>query len=234
MPSSSRVFRRVTYVLPALALFMLAASCNGFFVSPSSIQTVTLSESAVLLKADAATADTYTLSALATDVNNDPATDVTSTATWTSSNTTVASVASGVITAGSNTAANQTATITAKDSGVSGTANILTYTGTAPTGTSAITIVIPTGITLNVTPGETFQLTATADLSGNATLNVSKYVSWTSNNSAIATVSTSGTVTVLSTAVAGDNFTITATANLGTAATGTASGTSSTFSLPSI
>ena len=136
--------------------------------------------------------------------------------TWTSSNTAVATVSStGVVTA----VANGTTTITCK-----------TNSG-AKTATATITVnipVVPTGVTLNKTSatltskGQTVQLSATVTPSG-AT---DKSVTWTSSNTSVATVSSSGVVT----AVANGTTTITCKTNSG-AKTATAT---ITVSIPSV
>jgi hypothetical protein len=51
-----------------------------------------------------------------------------------------------------------------------------------------------------------------ADINGSSTFNMTPYVTWSSNATTVATVSSSGYVTVLSTASVGSTFTITATA----------------------
>ena len=122
--------------------------------------------------------------------------------TWTSSNTSVATVSNtGLVTAVSS----GTATITAT-----------TTDGSNKSATCTIIVNIPvpaTSISLNQTAatltsqGETLQLTATV-LPENAT---DKSVTWTSSNTAVATVSNTGLVTAVSSGTA----TITATTNDG-------------------
>jgi hypothetical protein len=106
----------------------------------------------------------------------------------------------------------------------------LTYTGTAPT-TLSVNLqggVVPSSIQ----PGQTLQLSAAAALNGNPSFNITNYVSWTTSDATVATVSTTGLVSVLSTATIGTTFTVTATANLGPAATtSTLTGTSTTFTI---
>lgn len=128
--------------------------------------------------------------------------------TWTSSNTAVATVSNtGVVTA----VADGTATITAT-----------TADGTNLSATCTVTVSIPvpaTGITLNKTShsfnaaNQTVTLTATVT-PANAT---NKDVTWTSSNTAVATVSSAGVVT----AVAYGTATITATTADGTSITAT-------------
>jgi len=223
---------RVARLLPVLAIVLMLTACSDFWVSDSSVQTLTVSPNALILKAattgtNPVAGDTYTLSASGTTVGGTTS-DYTDAASWTSSATSVVTAsANGVINVVATTA-DQTAVITAKD-GATGTCSVLTYTGTAPSGSSAVTIDLPNGLSTTVSAGQTFQLKASASLSNNPTHDISNYVTWTSNNPAVATISSTGLVTVLSTATTGDNFYITATA---TFASGTASGQSSTFSLP--
>jgi len=91
---------------------------------------------------------------------------------------------------------------------VGGTCNVLTYTGSAP---SSLTLGFPAG---ESTPalGAGFQVTAAGALNGNSNFNFTPYVTWSTNASSIATVSSSGYVNVLSTATVGSTFQITATA----------------------
>ena len=122
------------------------------------------------------------------------------TVTWTSSNTSVATVSGGTITGVSA----GTATITAKTSnGKTATVSVTVKTNTS--------IVKPTGITVSpttveLTEGDTQTITATVAPS-NAT---NKTVTWTSSDTSVATVS-SGTIT----AVKEGTATITATTSNG-------------------
>ena len=122
---------------------------------------------------------TQTLTATVTPSN---ATD--KTVTWSSSNTSVATVSSsGLVTA--KAAGSATITVTTNDG--------------AKTATCAVTVVVPvTGVSLNnttltLTEGQTQTLTATVNPS-NAT---NKNVTWSSNNTSVATVSSSGVVTAV-------------------------------------
>ena len=139
---------------------------------------------------------TYQLKATAS-----PSNATTKSVTWKSSNTRVVTVNSaGKLTAVGNGSA--TITATAKD-------------GSKKTATCKVTVKIPTvvkvnSVSLNYTDvrlsskGQTLQLTATVSPSNAA----NKSVKWTSSNTKVATVSSSGKVT----AVANGNTTITATA----------------------
>jgi hypothetical protein len=205
-------FCRVARLLPVLPFVVLCASCSGFFLSETSIQTVTVSPTAVILQAGVTPADSVTLSSSALTVGGTSTTDTT-TAKWSSSNTAVATAADGVVTAAGSTG-NQTATITATDGGQSGTCTVLTYTGTAPT---ALTLTLAAAGDATPAVGQTFQVFAAASINNISNFNLSPYVTWTSSNTSIATVDINGNVTVLSTATVGAQFTITATATFSAA-----------------
>jgi len=189
-------------------LVVLCASCSDFWVSGNTIVSITVSPSAVLLKAGVTPADTYTLSSTALTASGSHEAD-TSTATWSSSNTPVVTAASGgVITAATNTA-NQTATITAKDGGQTSTCAVVTYTGNAAT----LSVSTPNGN--SIAPGGSLQLAAT--LNGLTNFNLASYVTWTSSDTSVAVVSNTGVVTLVGTPSV-TNFTVTATAYFGAAA----------------
>jgi uncharacterized protein YjdB len=128
---------------------------------------------------------TTPLTAVVTDVNGAPAPE--RAVTWTSSNSSVATVdqATGVVRA----AGPGTATITAASEGKTGTATV-----TVTAAPAASVTVEPATATVQV--GRTTILTATVkDASGNVL--AGRAVSWTTNNSAVATVSASGVVTAV-------------------------------------
>ncbi len=233
MNAFSRVaHHRVARLLPVISLIVLCASCSDFWVSDNATATVAVSPTALILKTAAAgggtPGDTANITASATTVGG-VTTDETTAVTWTSSAPAVATVdATGLVTV-VGTAADATSQITAKFGGQSATCNILTYTGTAPT---TLVISFPTNVSPSViSPGQQFKVTATAALSGNANHDISSFVTWTSNTPSVATVDANGNVVVLTTATSGNSFTISATA---TFASGTAQGTSTTFTIPTI
>jgi hypothetical protein len=193
---------------------VLGTSCSGFFVSNNSIVSVTVSPAAVLLKAGNTPADTYTLSSTAVTAGGTSESD-TSTAKWTSSATTVVTAASGGVLTAAGTTGNQTATITATDSGQSGTCSILTYTGSAPT---TLTLQYPNTIVPgSLALGSQFQVSAFATFN-NVSTNISNYVTWTlTSNTTGSTISSTGVVTVPSSATAG-TFTVNAQAAFGSVA----------------
>jgi len=206
-PLGHPVVRRMLTLLAVLPLIVFCAGCSDFWVSESSIQSVTVSPTAVILKAGETTPDTYTLSSTSLTVGGTTNTDTT-TAKWTSSDATIVSAAAGGVITAVTSSGGKTVTITATDGGVGGTCNVLTYTGSAP---SSLTLGFPAG---ESTPalGAGFQVTAAGALNGNSNFNFTPYVTWSTNASSIATVSSSGYVNVLSTATVGSTFQITATA----------------------
>lgn len=147
---------------------------------------------------------TRQLSALATFTDG-TATNATGQATWTSSDTAIASVtSSGLVTAHSE----GSATITAAFAGKSTTASV--------------TVTAPSLVSLEISPanstvakGLTTQLTATGTYSDGSTSPISSQVTWTSSNTTAVTVSTSGLATAK--AVGGSVIT----ASLGTASAST-------------
>jgi uncharacterized protein YjdB len=137
---------------------------------------------------------TVQLTATAYDANNNVLTG--RVVTWASSNTGIATVSSSGVVTG---VAAGSATITATSEGRSGTASV---TVTPPP--VATVTVAPT--TASVTVGQTVQLTATTRDANNNVL-TGRTVTWSSSNTGIATVSSSGVVT----GVAAGSATITAT-----------------------
>lgn len=127
--------------------------------------------------------------------------DVTSQASYSSSNTAVATVAAGSWTA----VAAGSATITARYGGVSGTIAVTVLGGGAPPPASTPQSVSISG-SLSATAGSSTSLTATAHYANGSTVDVSSQATWNSSNGSVATVS-GGVVT----GVAAGSATITAT-----------------------
>jgi hypothetical protein len=107
---------------------------------------------------------------------------LTATAVWSSSDETVATASNGSLSRGYVTGVGVgSATITAAHGGVSGTAGVSVQ---SPTITSlAIAPIQP-----SIPAGTTLQFTATAILSDNTTRNVTGQASWTSSDTAVATI----------------------------------------------
>jgi len=204
---------RAVRLLPIVVLFVLATSCNGFFLSNSAIQTVAVTPSAVLLSAAASSTTpgaSYQLQSNSTTVGGTTADD-TATATWSSSNSSAVTVDAGLITAVGTTATSSTSpiTVTATDGGTASNAvDVLLYTVTTPT-SLFLNGILP-GATL---PIGTYQLQAYFGTSTGFPL-VTNFVTWTSDTPTAATVNTNGLVTVLS-VVTPATVNITATASVG-------------------
>ena len=122
--------------------------------------------------------------------------DVTDTATWSSSDDTIATVDTSGVATGE---AQGTVTITAEFGGVSGTAS-LTISG------AVLDSIEVTPATASIAAGTTQQYIATAHYSDSTTANVTSSVSWTSSDPAIATISDLG----LATGVTAGDVTLTA------------------------
>ena len=225
---------RVVRLIPVVILFVLATSCNGFFLSNNAIESVTVTPTAVLLQAGMT--DTYTgLVSTALTVGGTSTVDTTaSTTTWSSKSNTPTSGVVTVVASGADagqltvadTNGGDTATITSTDGGQSGSATVLTYTGTAPT-TFTITPTLPIGVTAaTIQPGTNFPVIAAGSLNGNASYNLTPYITWSlTSNTAGATIAPNGEVTVPSTAGLSTVFTVQAELNFGTAATNIPTGT---------
>ena len=201
--------RRAVLPVSAVGLCFLIASCDGFFVSENSIQSVKATPPAIILMA-APTAgsdgDTFTLTSTATTVGGTQQND-TAAATWSSNDSTIATAAAGGVVTAVSTVGGKSTTVTARDGGVtSNNVNVFVYTGAVP---SSITL---TG-TSGVLPPGNYQLSVTLGSGGGT--DVTKFVEWTSSNTSVATVSSTGLVTVLASATAGGTATITAIAHLG-------------------
>ena len=181
------------------ALFILSAllavsltSCDNFFTSGDSIATITVSPGSFV----AATGQSISLTASGTTVNGDTK-DVTATAKWSSSNASVATVSAGTVT----TVGAGTATITVSQDDGSATINVLVGPSTL---SSSLTVATTTGST-TISAGSTVQLTATD--SGTTLTN---FANWSSSNTSVATVSSTGLVT----GITGGGQTTTITANV--------------------
>jgi len=173
----------------ALLLVLLMGSCSGFFPGKDTVVSLAVSPSGAFVMPQA----TQQFSATATFGNNSTG-DVTSSVTWTSSSTGVATIdSSGLATA----VALGTTTITAKSS--NGVTSRVTMTVSNRTITSIT--VNPPSATINLSFGgqTTQQFTATATFSDMTTGDVTTQASWTSSLPSIATVNSNGLATAVTT-----------------------------------
>jgi uncharacterized protein YjdB len=169
------------------------SAASAITVSPPPVATVSVSPASPSIQVGA----TVQLSAVTRDANNNVLTG--RVVTWSSSNTAVGTVStSGLVTG----VAAGSATITATSEGKTATSS-LTVTTPAPVPVATVSV-SPATATLQI--GGTQQLSATTRDANNNVL-TGRVVTWSSANTAIATVSASGLVT----AVAAGSATITAT-----------------------
>lgn len=208
--------RRAILLLPVLGLFLLATACDTFFVSESSVQSISATPATGLLHLGDAQPNSIKITATATTVGKSTP-DITDTAVWHSTNTDAATVSQGVVTAG---AIAGSTVVTAKDSSsgvTSNNVNIVTYSVTTPQNL----VVTADRITAGGTAvAGTYQFRAF--LGPGSTNEVTQFVAWSSDPTTIATVSstTAGLVTTVTPTIP-TTVTITATGNVGSS-TGTA------------
>jgi len=172
------------------AVFALSfTACGDFFVSAGSTDHVTLSATALVLSSNSGVGsgvESKKLTATAVTVGG-TSTDVSSTATWSSSSPAIATVDStGTVTA----VAAGTATISAKSGGATGKATVIVVASSV--GAFNVT---PTSVTLHTTTGPTTQQLAAIVTLGGGTVDVSKYATWSSDTTTVATVNSVGLVT---------------------------------------
>jgi uncharacterized protein YjdB len=168
-------------VLAALVCILLivatSTSCGDFFPSPKAIVAITISPTSGAVKPGA----TQQFTASGT-LGNNQTQDVTGQVNWSSSNAAVATINQAGLASG---VALGSATIQAKSSNVIATATLTVSNVTAITITVASTTIITGGTT---------QATA-VDQSSN---NITNTVTWTSSDTSVATVSSTGVVSGVS------------------------------------
>lgn len=190
---------RKLFGFAALLLLLILAGCDNFFIGNNDVASFTISP------LNASILPTGTQQFSASGIFGDGSTrDITSTATWTSSNPAVATIdANGLATA----VALGSTTITATDSGMKQSTTLTVSNKVV----SSLTIA-PSNPT--VVSGGTQTFTATATYSDSSTNTVS--ATWTSSNTAVATINSS---TGVATGVTTGTATITATFSGVTAST---------------
>jgi hypothetical protein len=164
-------------------LVLVAAGCGMFFPSASTLVAISISPSNPTIQL------TKTQQFTATGTFGDSSSrDVSSSVAWKSSDTSKATITgSGLATA----VATGTTTISATSGNVSQSTTLTVSTNT----TNSITVTAPNGNTALQLGGTGVQLTATANQSGGGTQDVTQSATWTSSNSAVASVSATGFVT---------------------------------------
>lgn len=181
-------------------MLAVAAGCKGFFVNP------TLTSLAVS-PTSASIVESQTQQLTATGTYDDGSTkDLTGSASWTTSDSTVATVSKGglVTAAASITTPPGSATITATSGTLSATCAITVNTG-------PLTAIVISTTTPNPAAGTTVVFTAKGTYSGSSTQqDITSLVTWSSSNTAVISTISGGSGAVLSTATSGSTTSVSA------------------------
>jgi uncharacterized protein YjdB len=167
----STTLRRWGRWLAFVPLFLSLSGCGEFWVDPT-LNSIVVTDNKGITTPTADVGNTVQMRALGKF--NDGSQD-TITATWSSSNPTIATIDSstGLLTA----TATGTTTVTATNTGVTGTASVTVC------GTEQLITISPDNPSLSLASGAT-QFTATA-----GGINFTENVTWSSSNPAVATIS---------------------------------------------
>ena len=183
----------------ACGFLLLLVGCGGGGTSPSDPPPALTEVQVTGQSANLIVGDTQQMTAKATFSSGAPQ-DVTNSATWSSSNTAVATVAAGgLVTA----KASGQAVISAKMSGVSGNFNLTV----AP----ALVSIAVTPANSTIAPQTTQQMIATGTFSDNSKQNLTSSVTWASTDKTVATISTTAPTAGLASAAGPGTTTISAT-----------------------
>jgi len=200
MPRFGRKLR-ILATVGALSMLAVAAGCKGFFVNP------TLTSLAVS-PTSASIVESQTQQLTATGTYDDGSTkDLTGTAGWTTSDSTLATVSKGglVTAAASITSPPGSATITA-------TSGTLTATSAITVNTGPLTAIVISTTTPNPAAGTTVVFKALGTYSGSSTQqDITSLVTWSSSNTAVISTISGGSGAVLSTATSASTTDVTAT-----------------------
>jgi hypothetical protein len=158
---------------------LMTAGCKNFFIGPT-LTTVTVSPSTPSVAVG------KTQQMVATGTYDNGTTDtVTDSATWSTSDNTIATVSSSGLVTG---VASGTATISATLNGLSGSTTVTVTVANL----SSIKI---TSTSQSLFSGQTAQFKATGILQNGNTVDLTDSVTWTSSNTAAATINSSGLAT---------------------------------------
>jgi hypothetical protein len=193
------------YVFAAIALVtILLAGCGDFFVSSDTLVSITVTPQNPTVQP----AKTQQFTATGT-LGDGTTKDVSSQATWTSSNTNIATI--------SNTGL--ASTVAVGNTTISAAMNDVTGSTTLTVSNQVISSIAITPANPTIAVGGTQQFVAIATLSDGTTSNVSSSVTWTSSNPAVATITNTGLASALtagSTTITATSGSVTATTNLTT------------------
>ncbi len=182
-PRNSRAFFAVALINYQLLLYTVVATmftgCKGFFIGPK-LTTVAVTPSTPSV----AIGKTQQMTATGT-YDNGSTDDLTHSASWASSAVSVAAVSSTGLVTG---IASGTATISATSGGISGSTTVTVTVANL----SSISI---TPTSPSISSGQTQQFTAIGVLQDGSTTDLTSSATWTSSNTAAATVDDSGLAT---------------------------------------
>jgi Big-like domain-containing protein len=196
--SSTTQKLRLAGAFAALATLVLAISCTGFFVNPT-LSSLAVGPAAPTIETGT-TSNTVQMTVFGT--NNDGSTSNSVPVAWTSNPTSVATISSaGLVTSVGTGTATVTATANQNPS-ITGTQTVTVTVG------CITSIQIPTSASPLTANNTTDQLKANA-LTCNGSFDVTSVATWTSSNTALATVS-AGTVLETTGLTAGGSVIITA------------------------
>lgn len=148
--------------------------------------------------------------------------DVTGAVTWSSNNTSVATVSSGVVTGVSTGTATITATAQGYNGTVTSSATVTVSTSGGPAGGTIVSLTVIPSSQVVATPSQTSQFIAIGTTSTGATVNVTNQVTWSSSVISVATI---GANTGLAAGAGQGTTTITAIATNGNDTVATAEAT---------
>ncbi len=204
--------KRLRVLLPVVLIILALSACDEFFPSENAIASVALTPTSLFMK----TGEQQQFTATQTTIGG-TSSDVTTSATWATSNSGVANVSTGgLVTAATTISGLGSATISAQSGGQTGSSTVTVAAGKL------------TGITLGptnttITRGNTLQLVATGNFdSGASSQTITNLVSWSTSDSTIATISAGGLVSTPSTSNGGQ---VTFTAKANTTGSNTVGGT---------
>lgn len=176
-----------------VAMFALLAGCDGFFVSPDALVSMTLSPNNGMVQPGKT--QQFTASG---KFGDNSVRDVSAKVSWSSSTTSIATIDNTGLATG---VALGTTTITGTDGNVKATTSLTVSNQTL----SSITI---SPGSAQMTAGQSQQFTATATFSDNSTRDITTSATWSSSNPSVVTVSSTGLATVTASAFSGSTATV--------------------------
>jgi len=183
MPSMKRKLQ-VLAALFTLLLLAVAVGCTGFFVNPT-LTTITVTP------ATPSVVENSTLQMIATGSYDDNSTpkDITGSVTWTTADNTIATVSTGGLVKGVSAGSTS---ITASSANISGSTTV------SVTFANLVTITISPS-SQSVTVGSSPQYTAMGHFTSGPDQVITDAVTWSSSNTAVATIDNTGLVSTLTT-----------------------------------